>query len=239
MNKKIESLLLLLVLQFFTLKAFAITTDTLFLSSNEKGNGIFNIYNNDNSRLYINTEMVKVDVENGKLKKTDLDKSNVLSWGISVEPGKFILNPNEVINVGVKSLCLEDSCKKDYDDIYQIRFMPAETDDNAGEEKQRVNIRFSVAPFFVIPASPQRVDYNYGYDKEKKMITFENTGNTFLKIQVDNCTKADANKNACRSVYFSLAGTTKHISLPDHLISEHTIVKVANHDQSIQKQINL
>ncbi|EGQ8057181.1 hypothetical protein HPX47_004639 [Vibrio alginolyticus] len=239
MNKRIDGLLLFFVLQLFTLKAFAITSDTLFLSSNEKGSGVFNIYNNNSDRVFINTEMVKVDVKDGKIEKTDLDKSNVLSWGIAVEPGKFILNPNEVINVGVKALCQQDSCKKDYDDIYQIRFMPAEVHEDDADSQQRVNIKFSVAPFFVIPASPQRVDYQYDYDEEKQVMTFENTGNTFLKIQVNNCTKFDKNKRTCQAMYFSLAGTKKRIALPDSLISEHTIIKVANHDQSVQKQINL
>lgn len=234
-----KKFILAAALQMLSLSCHAIMSDTLFLTSNERGNGIYNISNNDAERTYIRAEMVKIDVKDGKLVKTELNKDNVLSWGIAVDPGKFILNPGEIVSVGVKSLCKGEGCDLDHDNIYQIRFMPSLASDDSTANKKAVSVRFSVAPYYVIPASPQKVDYTYDYDESKKTLTFHNTGNTYLKVKVDNCTKFDKKKTSCQAVYFVLAGLKKTISLPDSFISEHTIIKVANHDQSTQKQFGL
>ena len=229
--KKIIFFLLLI-----SFKSNAITSNTLFLVADSNDKGIYTLLNNDKDRVYIKTKMLRVDVSDNKVNKTVLNRDNINLWNISIDPGKFVLNPGEMKNVGVRYLC-KDGCNQDRDEIYQFQFLPVDNP-NIKKDNNSVNIRFSVAPYFVIPAKNQHVDFDYDFDKKNNNLTINNKGNTFLKFEVNNCNKYKSEKS-CRSVYFSLAKQKKVIKLPESLVSSHTLVKVANYDQSVQREFSL
>lgn len=228
----------LMGLALFTLsgQTAAMNLDTLFLAGNDNGNGIFTATNGTDSPEYIQTTVVKVDVRGGKLIKTPLTRDNFPLWDLAVNPAKTMLQPGEVRNFAVKSLC-QRNCDREVDALYQIRFTPVANPEQ--EKGQSVNIRFGMAPYYVIPATKQRVEYDVMTSEDKQQVTVDNTGNTFIKLEFNACHSLAKNKKNCRAVYHVLAGRSKTIALPAEMAGRNVQVTVANYDQSIQKEFTL
>ncbi|HIF9086834.1 TPA: hypothetical protein ACX6PR_003758 [Photobacterium damselae] len=216
----------------------ALSIDSLFLVSDQVGKDSFSIANNSNDRVYLKTEMLQVKVENNGIKKVKLDKDNLLLWDVALEPSVAILNPGESRIFSAKSLC-QNNCDRDEDKVYQFRFIPSD-DPREIKAKKSISFQFGVAPFYIMPASKQHVEYNYKFDKKTKKLHVSNTGNTFIKFEVNNCSNYRNNgKKSCKTVHYVLSGISQDFLLPDRLISSTTKVKFANYDQSIEKQVSL
>lgn len=210
--------------------------DTLLQVGNKHGNGVFTVSNLSDDILYLKTEVVKIDVKNGKIKKIPLTRDNFPMWDLAVNPTKLMLNPSEIKDVAIKYLCQGDCFRKE-DLVYQIRFTPAEVHDENG---QSVNILFGMAPYYIVPATHPEVKYDFKYNEKNGVIHVANNGNSFIKIQLNNCNKVEnKSKNKCQIVYNVLSGRVKDISVPDNLKGNNTKVTVANYDQSIEKKFNL
>ncbi len=211
--------------------------DSLFKSSNERGHGTFTVSNQGREPLYLTGEVLRIETQNGAIKKVPLTRDNFPLWDLALNPTKAVLQVGEVRDFSVKYLC-ETQCDRSEDLVYQIRFYPSvEESSNNG---QQVSFLFGMAPYYVIPALKQEVDYEWDYQKEEKTIHINNTGNTFLKIELNQCHAHRAQgKSQCREVYHVLSGHHKTISLPAFFDDAPITVKVANHDQSIEKTFTL
>lgn len=214
----------------------ALNLDTLFLSGNKNGNGVFTATNGTKAREYIQATVVKVELQGNEFVKVPLTRDNFPLWDLVVNPSKTMLQPGEVKNFAVKSLCQND-CFREVDALYQIRFVPVAPP--GVQEGQSVNIRFGMAPYYIIPATQQRVEYKLEASDDKRQVTIDNTGNTFIKVEFNNCNVILKNNKNCRAVYHILAGRNRTIDLPDTMLGKNIKVTVANHDQSIQKVFTL
>ncbi|EJE8675977.1 hypothetical protein M5236_004704 [Vibrio parahaemolyticus] len=211
--------------------------DSLFKSSNERGHGMFTVSNQGREPLYLTGEVLRIETQHGEIKKIPLTRDNFPLWDLALNPTKAVLQVGEVRDFSVKYLC-ETQCDRSEDLVYQIRFYPSVEDTiNNG---QQVSFLFGLAPYYVIPALKQKVNYEWDYQKEKHEIYINNTGNTFLKIELSQCHAQRAKgKSQCRAVYYVLSGRHKTISLPAFFDDSPITVKVANHDQSIEKTFTL
>ncbi|MEI6858745.1 MAG: hypothetical protein V5788_02975 [Shewanella sp.] len=238
LKKSIKSMSLVVGLTMLTQSApiAALNLDTLFLSSNKNGNGIFTASNSTQAKEYIKVTVVKVDVQGNKLIKTPLTRDNFLEWDLVVNPAKTMLQPGESKNFAVKYLCKED-CFRETDSLYQVRFVP--TAPPGDKEGTHVSIRFGMAPYYVIPATEQHVEYSLDINDDTHSVTIDNTGNTFLKVEFNACNVLLMDNKNCRAVYQILAGRSRTIDLPDSMAGKNVKVTVANHDQSIQEIFTL
>lgn len=217
-----------------------IGVDRMFSYSNEKGNGIISVTNRSmTAPTYLKGEVIKLSTENGEIQKIPLTRENFPMWDLTVSPSLSVLNPGETKDYSIKYLCQQSSCPRDNDLAYQIRFLPVPPPNKVISGKT-VKFRFGMAPVYIIPALKQQVDYTYDYNRKTQEITLNNTGNTFVKMEVDGCNKEKLKENKmCRGVYHILAGRKKVIKLPDDMVDNGARVKVANHDQSIEKSYNI
>lgn len=209
--------------------------DSLLKTGNKFGHGSFTIVNNSADNLFIKSEVVKIIVENGEIKKIPLNRDNFSMWELAVNPTKVMLTPGEVKDVAIKYLC-QENCDRTKDLVFQVRFTPVEIVGDS--EGQSVDIKFGMAPYYIVPAEEPKVDYDYNYDSLAGIIHFKNKGNSFLKVKVDNCNSINKERN-CQIVYQVLAGRNKDIILSESLKGNNTKVTVANHDQTIQKKFTL
>ncbi|HIF9340567.1 TPA: hypothetical protein ACX6RU_000611 [Photobacterium damselae] len=205
----------------------------------DSSNGIFTLNSNTKKTEYINVSIDKVIVKNNKLEKKQYTRDNFPMWDLATTPGKLVLHPGEAKDVAIKFLCQINCHNENNDLVYQISFIPV-NNPNKDETGQKVNMLFGMAPYYIIPAKKPKIDYNYEYDKNTRKLTIYNTGNTYLNFNIDNCKDIEIDKEKdCSTNNHLLAGRTRSIVVPKHLISRYTLLRVSNHDESFIKKINL
>jgi hypothetical protein len=232
MSKYIPFILMSLICNYAN--AFAISD--MMLASDKHGNGTFVLSNNDNREpIFVLATVSQVKVENNTLKKIPLTKANFPLWDLAVSPGKTILKSNEAKTFAVKSLC-EKNCDSPVDKVYQLNFIPQPYKKNTEDKASKVNFLFGFSPYYIIPATVSKVDYDVSY--RAGTIHINNKGNTFLKLHVNRC-EVLAEKSGCRSTNYALAGVTRDFKLPAGLVSESIKLLIVNHDESYSKEMTL
>lgn len=215
--------------------ASTFSVDSLLKVGNDNGHGTFTVTNTQKETVYVKGEVLQVKVSSGEIEKIPLTRENFPIWDLAVNPSKLRLLPGEIRDVAVKYLCKAD-CDRSRDLVYQIRFSPVSAPDEV--EGQSVSFSFGMAPYYIVPASQQRMEYSWDYDEKAHTVKVHNTGNTYLKIQFDNCNKLRA-INSCRAVYHVLSGRKMRIELPEGIQGRNVQVTVANHDQRYQDEFTL
>lgn len=241
MLKHIVKHLGLFIIAFYAITANAapsFNVDSLFKSSNKNGDGIFTVSNLGKEPVYLTGQVLRIETHDGEIKKVPLTRDNFSLWDLALNPTKAALQVGEVRDFTVKYLC-ETDCDRSKDLVYQIRFTPSVEEESG--EGQQVSFLFGMSPYYVIPALKQNVDYEWDYQEAQREIKISNTGNTFLRVELNQCNNNQSGKERahCRTVYHLLAGRHKTIVLPDFFDDTPITVKVANHDQSIQKTFTL
>ncbi|ODA24075.1 hypothetical protein [Photobacterium damselae] len=233
---------LFLSLGFFlsSVSAQAFIVDSMVkFPQKDSGNGMFTLNSNTNKTEYINVSIDRVKVKNNKLEKTPYTRENFPMWDLATSPGKLVLHPGEAKDVAVKFLCQKNCHNENEDLVYQINFIPV-NDPTKKISGQKVNMLFGMAPYYIIPAKHPKIDYKYDYNEKSHKLTIQNTGNTYLNFNIDNCkdVKMDKDKD-CSANNHLLAGRTRSVVIPKHLISRNTLLRVSNHDESFLKKIHL
>ncbi|NVO99107.1 hypothetical protein HWA77_02645 [Photobacterium damselae subsp. damselae] len=227
-----------LVLSSISAQAFIVDSMVKF-PQKDNGNGMFTLTSNTNKTEYINVKIDKVQVNNNKIEKTPYTRDNFPMWDLATTPGKLVLHPGEAKDVAVKFLCQKNCHNENSDLVYQIGFIPV-NDPNKKIDGQKVNMLFGMAPYYIVPAKNQKIDYNYNFDKKTRKLTIHNTGNTYLNFNVDNCKDVNISKDRdCSVNNHLLAGRKRVVTIPEHLISANTLLRVSNHDESLIKKIHL
>ncbi|MGD8111569.1 hypothetical protein [Vibrio sp. NTOU-M3] len=219
------------LLVFFVLLssyAYAFRIDYMLITADDNGNGVFTVGNNMDYRQFISTSVAELYVKDGNIYEKPYTKKNIKEWEVTLTNPKFILNRDEMKQVGVLSLC-NDRCNETEDKVYKITFSP----EPYGEEKV-VNVNFGYAPLFIMPAKQANISYKVKNTGET--LIFENTGNTYLRFMVDGCEDADSQNN-CRLVKTSLAGRYREYDLPDVVKNKDIEVLIINHDESYKKRV--
>ena len=224
---------------FVSVSSFAsptFTLDSLLKSGNEDGHGFFTMSNTQRETIYVKSEIFQIKVADGNINKIPLTRENFPLWDLSVNPSKLRLMPGEVRDVAVKYLCQKD-CDRSKDSVYQIRFSPAEAPEKM--DGQKVIFAFGLAPYYIVPALVSEVDYDWNYNKDSHTVSIYNKGNTYLKIEFDNCNNNLREERRCRAVFNVLAGRKLDIKLEEGLRGNNVNVTVADHDQRFENEFIL
>lgn len=226
----------LIALALASQSAHALRIDKMLTTSDEKGNGYFTLVNELAQTSFITAQIDKVNVVNGELVKEPYTENNLKDWDITVTAPKLILESGRVRQVGVRSLCASN-CQFEQDRVYQITFSPvpyvAEGEEPA--EGGALNINFGYSPYFIIPAKESDVGYKMTYDG--KSIHATNTGNTYVRFMVSQCTSNT--QTECSATYTLLSGRTLTIDLPEKLRQDTLNLMVVNHDESYRQRQSL
>ncbi|WP_299141287.1 hypothetical protein [uncultured Vibrio sp.] len=230
-----QRIILTLILLMTTSLSHAFSIDKMLLISGEDGNGVFTLTSSKAEPEYIKGSVSQVKVENGELDKVELTKDNLPLWDLALLPNKLILNPGERRRVSVKNLCQVNCDNLEEDKVYQVTFMPSVIEGN--NEKSKIGINYGYAPYYITPAKHSNIDYKVTYNGLEVYV--ENNGNTFFYMQFDNC-KPNSVNNQCKQTNTILSGRKKTIKLAKGLQNVDSLsVKVANHDYSYNKKINI
>lgn len=212
------------------------TLDSLLKSGNDDGHGSFTLTNSESETVYVKGEVVQIKVVDGDIKKIPLTRENFPLWDLSINPSKLRLLPGEVRDVAVKYLCQKD-CDRSKDSVYQIRFTPVSAPEKI--DGQKVVFAFGLAPYYVVPALTSEVDYDWSYDEDAHVVSVYNKGNTYLKIEFDNCNNNLRKERRCRAVFNVLSGRKLDIKLEEGLRGNNVNVTVADHDQRFEDEFTL
>ncbi|WHT05026.1 hypothetical protein [Vibrio parahaemolyticus] len=213
--------------------ANALSVDTMLLVSDKSGNGFFTLTNDDAYTSYVVGSITKLDVKEGDITRTPYNEENLSSWDITLSHPKLIIEPGIQRNVGIRSLCINE-CGFDEDHVYQINFAPSPYSENEGEAPI-VALNVGYAPLYIIPAKESKVSYDLEYKDDS--IHVKNTGNTFIRIGIDQC--GESINRECRVAYTVLAGRNKSFNLPKGVQGDSLNTVIINHDNSYVKRLKL
>lgn len=228
MIKKYSAFLLALFSSFSS----ALTIDTMFLVSDEKGNGVVTLTNDFDQRSFIQsyiTELITND--QGELERIEYNEDNIDDWKLVTSVPKFILDPGISKDIGIRSLCLPEVCAKDKDIMYSVSFEPSPYFEEDEEKVSLVTINYGYAPIFIIPTANPKIDYKL-INKGDSVIA-HNTGNTVLTIVIDQCSSTV--KTNCRISEKLLAGRLRMINLPEVLQRTNLDITIFNHDEKYKR----
>lgn len=200
-----------IIISFLMLCSFttnAISIDTMLKVADKNGQGTYVVTNDQRSPAFININLAKVFVKNGKIIKDYYNKDNLLSWEISATQNKFILDPGMRKMIGVRALCA-DSCDPNKDSIYAVQFTPSpyKKDGTAGNG---VSISYGYESIFIIPAKKKIISYSM--TKKGSVVNLKNNSNTTLQVFFNQCSamfKAD-----CSIKSILLPGKARSLKLP-------------------------
>lgn len=218
----------------FSSSGFAIGLSNMFLVGNDSGNGLYTLFNNESSNLYINTSISRVYLEGGEIKEEVYSKDNFLSWDITVNPSKALLRGNEAKDFSIKTLCGE-RCDRSKDSYYLITFAPVEGEDTEGN-RDKVNLVYGFKAYYVIPATESKVEFEASL--RGNVVTVNNTGNTFITGQIDQCRELK-NAKGCRAQFKVLAGRKRTFEVPEQLRSQTQSLEFFNHDETVTRKVKL
>lgn len=222
----------LFIILAFSQGAQALTIDKMVLVGDKAGNGIFSLTNDLQYTSFITGEITKYDVDGEIINKTQYTKDNLSDWEITLSNSKIILESGRTKQVGVRSLCGQ-TCDFAQDHVYQINFVPTPYAEDGGEAPI-VAVNIGYAPLYIIPAA--QPDMKFTIKNLGDKIYVENTGNTFFRLGIDQCSVAVTEN--CRAAFTVLAGRKKYYKLPKNTQSDELKVIIVNHDETfVRRQV--
>ncbi|HIF9195257.1 TPA: hypothetical protein ACX6PX_000472 [Photobacterium damselae] len=202
----------------FHLNSYAMSINSMLIVSDNNGNGVFTIKNNENTPIFIDVKLAKVSIDNGRLIKKNYTKDNLSTWEVSVNNNKFILDAGMQKNIGVQSLC-SSSCNLKQDNIYTVQFTPTpySKDDRLDSG---ININYGYEGVFIIPAVSKNISYSMA--RHGNIINIKNDSNTTLEMTFDEC--QGRNGERCLTKTILLPKKVRSIKLQKNTI--HNVVNV-------------
>ncbi|MGL5027574.1 MAG: hypothetical protein ACRC6P_16560 [Shewanella oncorhynchi] len=226
----IQKVITVLFLVVASLGVQALTIDTMVLVGDKAGNGVFTLTNDMEYTSFITGNITKYDVNGEVIDKKQYTKDNLKDWEITLSNPKLILEAGRSKQVGVRSLCGQ-TCDFTRDHVYQINFVPTPYSEDGGVAPI-VAVNIGYAPLYIIPALKQDVKFNIKNLGDK--IYVENTGNTFFRLGIDQCSLSITKD--CRAAFTVLAGRKKYFKLPPNTRSDMLKVVVVNHDNTFVRR---
>lgn len=214
----------------------ALRVDTMFLISDQNGNGVVTLTNDLDKPSFIKTSINELTTnDKGEIVRTPYTKDNIESWRVMTTSPKLILEPGRTKDVGVRSLCYKVKCDSDRDMTFSVVFEPAPYLKKGEAQTSAVQVNYGYSVIYVIPAKKSEMQYTIS--RNGKSIEIFNKGNTMLTFVLDRC-KTD-NKTNCRVQERVISGRLRKFDLPDYMESVTVEVDIYNHDESYSRKINL
>ncbi|EEK2702880.1 hypothetical protein S479_22435 [Salmonella enterica subsp. enterica serovar Newport] len=198
----------------------------------------FTINNNSPEPVFIKVSIANVKIEKNIVNEVNYDKGNISNWGVTANPSIFILDPNESRKILVNEV--SPNSVFDTDQIYAISFLPSSTNNASTGNLNSMSLQIGFKVYFILPAKVSRVQYDIKYDKNSGLLNVNNTGNTLISLDIDNCSQVniESKKNTfCSTTLITMAGRSKSYNLPRELRSSTLRASVTNYNKSYLKQI--
>lgn len=220
----------------FSSLANALTIDSMYLVSDDRGNSIISLTNDLEQTSFVNTYISELTTdEKGNIIRNKYTEENFDDWKIITTTPRLIIEPGVSKDIGIRALCDPDSCAHDKDLMFSIVFEPSPYFEDSVSSQSSVMINYGYASLFIIPAKNQNISYTLVNRGE--YILARNTGNTLLNLVIDQCSSIV--KNNCRVTERLLSGRERQIKLPDHFKRDKIEVKIYNHDESYKGKQSL
>lgn len=221
-----------LLVSLFSVQANAFKVEKMVIISDDGGNGIITLYNDQPHPIFISSAVEEIKIEDGTvIDKTKYDRNNLSDWKISLTHPKLILKPGESKDVGIRSLCHNTTCDDSRDLMFMLPFSPSKYR-APGEKQEGVEINYGFSPVYIIPTTNPTFDFNLINEGDKLVVN--NKSNTMINVFVNSCTLT--NSVQCKQKYIIVAGRDKSFALPKELQSENLNVTITSHDRSYSKK---
>ena len=211
----------------------AFSVDKMLLTSDDKGNGVITLTNDEDQALFVQAQIDEIDVSGkGAVKKKPYIRDNISDWKISLTHQRLVLRPGEEKEVGIRSLCHNATCDNSKDLMFMLSFSPSRYD---SQTTGGVEMNYGFSPVYIIPTTNPY--YSYELFNNGDSLTVENNSNTMINVFVDAC---DVNKKEqCLQKFTVVAGRTKSFPLSENIQSNELNITVASHDDSYSKKATI
>lgn len=214
----------------------AFLVDKMVIISDEKGNGIVTLTNDEKEPLFINAKIEEITIDNyTDINKKEYDRDNLSDWKISLTHQKLILKPGESKDIGIRSLCHNTSCDNSRDLMFSLPFLPSPYRPD-GQEGNGMDINFGFSPIYIIPTD--NPVYDYDIDRTKTDIVIKNKSNTIINVLVNSCNTGESNLG-CKQKYIVVSGREKSFTLPKAMINGDLDITVTSYDRKYKKNLLL
>ncbi len=228
------------ILSVFTLSvvcfsAQAFYVSSMFVTADDKGNGIITLTNDESRVLFIEATVSEIEITgNGEeILDTKYDRSNIDQWKISVTHPKIVLKPGESKDIGIRSLCHNTTCDDSEDLMFFVTFSPSTFRTDESDASSAVEINYGFSPVFIIPTSKPVFDYDIQYKGDALQVY--NKSNTKLTMQIDVCTPE--RKVNCKRNITLVAGRNKSFPLSEVMRKENKLkVTAYSHDRKYKRE---
>ena len=233
-NKLRTKIFTMLIL--FSSHSNAFIVDKMVIISDEKGNGIITLTNDEKVPLFINAKIEEINIENYEvINKKEYGRENLSDWKISLTHQKLILRPGESKDIGIRSLCHNTSCDNSRDLMFSLPFLPSPYRPD-GVEGSGMDINFGFSPVYIIPTD--NPVYDYDINRTENEIIIRNKSNTIINVLVNGCITGES-KASCKQKYIVVAGREKSFSLPEAIVNNDLDITVMSHDRKYKKKLLL
>ncbi|MFM2657167.1 fimbrial biogenesis chaperone [Vibrio owensii] len=226
--KNISILLLSLAFGFCSMQSYAFQVDKMVIISDERGNGILTLTNDESDPLFVETVVEEIKIKDGTdILKDKYTRENLNDWKISLTHQRLVLKTGEEKDIGIRSLCHNTSCDNSKDLMFSLTFIPSKYREE-NEEVSGVEINYGFAPVYVIPTTEPVFDYDI-INKGDELEVINNS-NTMIQLYLNSCTTEVTSQ--CRQRLTVLAGRHKSFNLVDTIQSDNLSVTINSHDKS-------
>ncbi|MCK8086007.1 hypothetical protein [Vibrio sp. 1CM8B] len=215
--------------------ANAFNVDKMVVFSDQKGNGIITLTNDESEPIFVSGKVEEIRVVNGnKIVRNSYTRSNLDDWKISLTHPRLVLKPGEEKDVGIRSLCHNASCDDSKDLMFMLPFTPSSYKEEGGRAIG-VKINYGFSPIYIIPTQKPIFDYKIINNGDELRI--DNNSNTLINVYVNSCT-TDNNKQ-CKQKFTVISGRDKIFSLAKDTQNDRLNVTVTSHDKKYSKEMVL
>ncbi|MGR5357997.1 hypothetical protein [Vibrio chagasii] len=209
----------------------AFTVDKMVIVSDNKGNGIVTLINDEPHPIFVRAEVDEIKIINGEqIEKKRYTRENLNDWKVSLTHQKLVLNPGEEKDVGIRSLCHNATCDNSQDLMFMLSFSPSKY--RPDELASGVEINYGFAPVYIIPTTQPNYDYELTNNGESLRV--ENKSNTMLNLFVDACSAE--NTAQCQQKFTVVSGRNKTFPLTETMRNSELTITVVSHDRSYSKK---
>ncbi|WP_060980395.1 hypothetical protein [Vibrio splendidus] len=215
--------------------ANAFNVDKMVVFSDQKGNGIITLTNDESEPIFVSGKVEEIRVVNGnKIVRNSYTRSNLDDWKISLTHPRLVLKPGEEKDVGIRSLCHNASCDDSKDLMFMLPFTPSSYKEEGGRAIG-VKINYGFSPIYIIPTQKPIFDYKIINNGDELRI--DNNSNTLINVYVNAC--ATDNNKQCKQKFTVISGRDKIFSLAKDTQNDRLNVTVTSHDKKYSKEMVL
>ncbi|WP_286300063.1 hypothetical protein [Vibrio apostichopi] len=229
-----KSVVTSLLFSLLSTQSYAFRVDKMVLVSDQKGNGVITLTNDEEDPLFILSEIEELKVDGNDIVKKKYDRNNLDEWKISLTNQKLILAPGEEKDIGIRSLCHNTTCDDSRDLMFMLPFSPSKYRTEE-QETSGVEINYGFAPIYIIPTS--KPVYSYEILNKGATMIVNNKSNTLLNLYLDSCDSK--NSIQCKQKFTVVAGRNKTFPLTEAMQSDELNITVNSHDRSYSKSISV